>query len=103
MTPLHSLEDLAQVLAWRATSSTSLGRGSGLGVDPGAADDAHAGPSGQQGLQFVQDRVQAQAGASAFGSLRSPVRNSWAAVTRVTCRCQPAKVRPSKWSRPSAV
>src|SRR4051794_388877 len=47
-------------------SSTSLGRGSGVGVDPGAADDADAGPGGQQDLQVVQDRIQAQAGASAF-------------------------------------
>src|SRR3954471_3766013 len=84
-------------------SSASLGRRSGVGVDPGAADDADAGPGREQGLQVVQDRVQAQTGDPAFGSVRSRVRNSWAAVTRVTWRCQPVKVRPSKWSRPRPV
>ena len=44
-----------------------------MGVDPGAADGAGAGPGGQEGLQFVQDRIQAQAGAAAFGSVRSRV------------------------------
>src|SRR4051794_20536558 len=84
----------------RLPSSTSLCRRSGVGVDPGAADDAGAGPGRKQCLQVVQDRVQAQTGAAAFGSLRSRGRNSWAAVTRVTLRCQPVKVRPSKWARP---
>src|SRR4051812_18715645 len=91
------------VLQGTTTSSTSLCRRSGVGVDPGAADDAGAGPGRKQGLQVVQDRVQAQTGDPAFGSVRSRVRNSWAAVTRVTWRCQPAKVRPSEWSRPGPV
>src|SRR3954447_12433195 len=86
-----------------SSSSVSLGRRSLVSVDVGAADDAGAGPGREQGLQVVQDRIQAQAGAAAFGSVRSRVRNSWAAVTRVTWRGQPAKVRPSKWSRPRAV
>src|SRR3954468_22619504 len=87
----------------RPTSSASLGWGSGVGVDGLSADGAGAGPGGQEGLQVVQDRVQAQAGAAAFGLVRSRVMNSWAAVTRVTCRCQPDQVRPSKWSRPRPV
>src|SRR3954470_17430551 len=87
----------------RSTSSASLGRCSGVGVDGLSADDAGAGPGGQKGLQLVQDRVEAQAGAAAFGLVRSRVMNNWAAVTRVTWRCQPAKVRPSKWARPRAV
>src|SRR4051812_34023886 len=74
-----------------------------VGVDGLSADDAGAGPGRQQDLQLVQDRVEAQAGAAAFGLVRSRVRNSWAAVTRVTWRCQPVKVRPSKWSRPRPV
>ena len=72
-------------------------------MDAVSADGAGAGPGRQEGLQLVQDLVEAQAGAAAFGSLRSRVRNSWAAVTRVTWRCQPTKLRPSKWSRPRPV
>ena len=62
-----------------------------MGVDGLSTDDAGAGPGGQEGLQFVQDRIQARAGAAAIGLVRSTVRNNWAAVTRVTCRCQPAR------------
>src|SRR3954452_2416530 len=93
----------AHMIRRTGPSSASLGRRSGMGVDGLSADDAGAGPGGQKGLQLVQDRVEAQAGAAAFGLVRSPVRNNWAAVTRVTWRCQPVKVRPSKWSRPRAV
>src|SRR3954451_14531938 len=61
--------------ASRLASSASLGWGSGVGVDGLSADGAGAGPGGQEGLQVVQDRVQAQAGAAAFGLVRSRVMN----------------------------
>jgi hypothetical protein len=32
--------------------------------------------------------------------VRCSVRNRWAAVLRVTCRCRPVNERPSKWSSP---
>jgi len=90
-------------IARTGPSSTWLGRRSGLRSDGLAADAAGAGPGGEQGLQLAKDRVQAQARATAFGSARSRVTNSWAAETRVTWRCQPVKVRPSKWSSPRPV
>jgi hypothetical protein len=65
-----------------------------VGVDPGAADGAGAGPGREQCLQLAKHGIETQAGKAAFGLVRSVVRNSWAAVTRVTWRCQPAKVRP---------
>src|SRR4051812_34659136 len=61
----------------RATSSASLGWGSGVGVDGLSADGTGAGPGGQEGLQFVQDHIQAQAGTAAFGLVRNRVMNSW--------------------------
>src|SRR5215218_2621482 len=85
------------------SSSTSLGRRPGAGVDALSADGAGASPGREQCLQLAEHGIETQAGAATFGLVRSRVTNSWAAVTRVTWRCQPAKVRPSKWSRPSAV
>src|SRR5215208_247570 len=77
-----------------------------LGVNEGTLGNwvarAREARKGTQGLSSG-DCVEAQAGEAAFGSVCSRVRNSWAAVTRVTWRCQPAKVRPSKWSRPRPV
>src|SRR5262245_51387004 len=82
-------------------SSALLGWCSGV-VDEGlAAGVACAGPDGQQRLQLAEDGVQGQADAAAFGSRRSWVQKAWASAVRVTCRYQPARLRPSKWSRPS--
>jgi hypothetical protein len=69
-----------------------------------AAVGAVSEPSGDHSLEFFEDAVQAQAAPAAFGVVRrSRVMKRWAAVTRVTWRCQPVKVRPSKWERPSPV
>ncbi|MEU5425566.1 hypothetical protein AB0H73_08145 [Streptomyces olivoreticuli] len=65
---------------------------------------AGAGPGDEEGLQFADDPVEAQAGAVSFGARASlwRVQKAWAAETRVTWWCQPFQVRPSKWARPRA-
>jgi hypothetical protein len=90
-----------------SSSSTLLGR-DGLSIAAGGflfgmralARAADTGPAAQQVLELVEDLVEGQAGAWAFGSRRRRVRKAWAAVTRVTWWCQPRQVRFSKWSRP---
>jgi hypothetical protein len=86
------------VISRRALSSALLGRCEQEGL---MTRVACAGPDGKERLQLAKDRIEAQAGAAAFGSRRSKVQKAWARAARVTWRCQPAKLRPSKWSRPS--
>ena len=79
-------------------SSTSLGWSGALVAVGAAAEDLD-----DRDLEVAQNLVEAQAAPVAFGSVsrRRMVANRWAAVTRVAWWCQPRKVRPSKWSRPS--
>lgn len=82
----------------RGTSGGRLG-GSAL-----FAMGAVSGSDGGEVVKLAEDAAQTQAAPVAFGrvSLRV-VMNRWAAVTRVTWWCHPAKVRPSKWAKPSPV
>jgi len=75
----------------------------GCVVERTFADVAGAGHDGEQLLQLTKHGVEGQAGASAVGSRRSRMQNAWASTVRVTWRCQPTKLRPSKWSIPSPV
>jgi hypothetical protein len=68
--------------AEQRVSSTLLGRcvsrkGTLTGV-------ARAGHEHQESLQFTDNRIDAQAGASTFGSSRSRVQKAWARTVRVT-------------------
>ena len=64
----------------RGSSSTLLGRV----VEGTLTDMASAGHDDQKSLQFPQNRVHAQAGASTFGSSRSKVQKAWARTVSVT-------------------
>src|SRR3712207_1883369 len=59
-----------ELISYENPSSASLGRRSSVAGDALSADDAGGGPGRQQSLQVAQDRVEAQAGAAAFGSWR---------------------------------
>ena len=105
--PEARIVDGVEQIPMEGTSSTLLGRcegggepveGQWLGAQGAGAED-----EGEHDLQFVQDLVEGHPGAGAFGSVRSMVQKAWARAARVTWRCQPAKERPSKWSRPRPV
>src|SRR3954447_13148371 len=60
-------------------SSALLGRVDGVGSEPRdglPAGATGAGPDAEQGLEFAEYGVESQAGAGAFGSLRSSVQNA---------------------------
>ena len=60
-------------------SSTLLGRVDEVGSVPGdglSAGATGAGPDAEQGLELAEYGVESQAGAGAFGSLRSSVQNA---------------------------
>ncbi len=82
----------------RAARQAANARSDGL-----SAGGAGAGPGGDEVLEEAQGLVEGQALAGAFGVLRCSVRNGWAAVTRVACRCQPVNERLSKRSSPRGV
>ncbi|WP_322754205.1 hypothetical protein, partial [Frankia sp. Cas3] len=64
---------------------------------------ARAGHGGEQQVELAVHGVDRQAGAGACGSSRNKVQNAWARQSRVACRFQPMRVRPSKWPSPSPV
>ena len=71
-----------------------------LSVACGADSD----PVREEPLESVQQGVEGQACPDAFRLvIRSQVRNTCAAVTRVAWWCHPVQLRPSKWSRPTPV
>jgi hypothetical protein len=74
-----------------------------INVDGTVAGGAGAGHDREEDLEFLHDGVEGQAGAGTFGSRRRLLRKAWARLTRVTWRCQPMNVRPSKWSMPRPV
>jgi hypothetical protein len=62
----HRSSDTPRRVGWGG----SVGR---HGLQSGAAG---AGPDAEQGLEFAEYGVESQAGAGAFGSLRSSVQNA---------------------------
>ena len=74
----HTIEQLPSLFQ-TVSSSTLLGRVDEVGSGPRdglPAGATGAGPDAEQGLEFAEYGVESQAGAGAFGSLRSSVQNA---------------------------
>jgi hypothetical protein len=64
---------------------------------------AYAGHDREQELWSRGGRRRGSGRRMGFESRRSKAQTVWARQTRVTWRCEPVKLRPSKWSTPRPV